>query len=430
MEDKKVLLKVEDLNVKFRVRGRILTAIRGISLDIYEGETIGVVGESGCGKSTLGRVLLQLYPQTAGSTMYYGKTLAEVAPSYMEDTLRHLDKYRQKYKKAQEKAAELNRKVEEIGEDKADFYLLQDRNLARCDEQTCLDHMVKIVGGFFAVDDNDQGRQLILREYEASAKRAQLSARRLELSVELEHRKGSNAGGVEKLEKKIKALDSEIAVQDQQTADLEASLTALRQKYADNPEFAKYEAMRDDGVDLSRLKYKEQRALRKDLQIIFQDPYSSLNPRMTVYDLISAPLEVYRIGTKEERREMVEEILQEVGLDKQYLNRFPHEFSGGQRQRIGIARALILNPEFVVCDEAVSALDVSVRAQVLNLMRNMQQKKNLTYLFISHDLNVVYQLCDSALVMKQGRIVEQGTVDDLFDHPRDPYTRQLLAAAE
>ena len=283
MQHTKKLLSITNLKKYFPVAKasvfqktqQYVRANEDISLDIYEGETIGVVGESGCGKSTLGRVLLQLYPQTAGSTMYYGKTLAEVAPSYMEDTLRHLDKYRQKYKKAQEKAAELNRKVEEIGEDKADFYLLQDRNLARCDEQTCLDHMVKIVGGFFAVDDNDQGRQLILREYEASAKRAQLSARRLELSVELEHRKGSNAGGVEKLEEKIKALDSEIAVQDQQTADVEASLTALRQKYADNPEFAKYEAMRDDGVDLSRLKYKEQRALRKDLQIIFQDPYYS-----------------------------------------------------------------------------------------------------------------------------------------------------------
>lgn len=236
MQHTKKLLSITNLKKYFPVAKssvfqktqQYVRANEDISLDIYEGETIGVVGESGCGKSTLGRVLLQLYPQTAGSTMYYGKTLAEVAPSYMEDTLRHLDKYRQKYKKAQEKAAELNRKVEEIGEDKADFYLLQDRNLARCDEQTCLDHMVKIVGGFFAVDDNDQGRQLILREYEASAKRAQLSARRLELSVELEHRKGSNAGGVEKLEEKIKALDSEIAVQDQQTADVEASLTADR----------------------------------------------------------------------------------------------------------------------------------------------------------------------------------------------------------
>ena len=214
--------------------------------------------------------------------------------------------------------------------------------------------MVKIVGGFFAVDDNDQGRQLILREYEASAKRAQLSARRLELSVELEHRKGSNAGSVEKLEEKIKALDSEIAVQDQQTADVEASLTALRQKkYADNPEFAKYEAMRDDGVDLSRLKYKEQRALRKDLQIIFQDPYSSLNPRFTIGQIIEEGLvthHFYKHGS-EAMRQYIIETMEKCGLQDYMLHRYPHQFSGGQRQRIGIARALALEPKFIVCDE-------------------------------------------------------------------------------
>ena len=168
--------------------------------------------------------------------------------------------------------------------------------------------------------------------------------------------------------------------------------------------------------------------MRRKLQIIFQDPYSSLNPRMTVYDLISAPLEVYKIGTKAERREMVEEILQEVGLDKQYLNRFPHEFSGGQRQRIGIARALILNPEFVVCDEAVSALDVSVRAQVLNLMRNMQQKKNLTYLFISHDLSVVRHISDRIAVMYLGSVAEVAEKAQLYSNPMHPYTKALLSA--
>ena len=183
-----------------------------------------------------------------------------------------------------------------------------------------------------------------------------------------------------------------------------------------------------NGEDILTYDKKKMWEMRRKLQIIFQDPYSSLNPRMTVYDLISAPLEVYKIGTKAERREMVEEILQEVGLDKQYLNRFPHEFSGGQRQRIGIARALILNPEFVVCDEAVSALDVSVRAQVLNLMRNMQQKKNLTYLFISHDLSVVRHISDRIAVMYLGSVAEVAEKAQLYSTPMHPYTKALLSA--
>ena len=183
-----------------------------------------------------------------------------------------------------------------------------------------------------------------------------------------------------------------------------------------------------NGEDILTYDKKKMWEMRRKLQIIFQDPYSSLNPRMTVYDLISAPLEVYKIGTKAERREMVEEILQEVGLDKQYLNRFPHEFSGGQRQRIGIARALILNPEFVVCDEAVSALDVSVRAQVLNLMRNMQQKKNLTYLFISHDLSVVRHISDRIAVMYLGSVAEVAEKAQLYSNPVHPYTKALLSA--
>ena len=183
-----------------------------------------------------------------------------------------------------------------------------------------------------------------------------------------------------------------------------------------------------NGEDILTYDKKKMWEMRRKLQIIFQDPYSSLNPRMTVYDLISAPLEVYKIGTKAERREMVEETLQEVGLDKQYLNRFPHEFSGGQRQRIGIARALILNPEFVVCDEAVSALDVSVRAQVLNLMRNMQQKKNLTYLFISHDLSVVRHISDRIAVMYLGSVAEVAEKAQLYSNPMHPYTKALLSA--
>ena len=183
-----------------------------------------------------------------------------------------------------------------------------------------------------------------------------------------------------------------------------------------------------NGEDIAAYDKKQMWEMRKRMQIIFQDPYSSLNPRMTVYDLVSAPLEVYGIGSAAERKEMVISILNDVGLDKQYLNRFPHEFSGGQRQRIGIARALILNPEFVVCDEAVSALDVSVRAQVLNLMKKMQQKRNLTYLFISHDLSVVRHVSDRVAVMYLGSVVEIADKQDLYGAPLHPYTRALLSA--
>ena len=183
-----------------------------------------------------------------------------------------------------------------------------------------------------------------------------------------------------------------------------------------------------NGEDIAAYDKKQMWEMRKRMQIIFQDPYSSLNPRMTVYDLVSAPLEVYGIGSAAERKEMVISILNDVGLDKQYLNRFPHEFSGGQRQRIGIARALSLNPEFVVCDEAVSALDVSVRAQVLNLMKKMQQKRNLTYLFISHDLSVVRHVSDRVAVMYLGSVVEIADKQDLYGAPLHPYTRALLSA--
>ena len=439
MQHTKKLLSITNLKKYFPVAKtsvfqktqQYVRANEDISLDIYEGETIGVVGESGCGKSTLGRVLLQLYPQTAGATMYYGKTLAELAPSYMEDTLRHVDKYRQKYQKAKQKADELNRKVEEVGEDKADFYLLQDRNLARCDEQTCLDHLVKILGGFFAVDDGNQGRDLILKVYEASAKRAKLVAKRAEIAAEHDHRQASGGNGVEKLEARLKAVDEEIAVEDKNIAQLTSSLDVLRAKYAQDPEFAKYEAMRDDGIDLSRLKYKEQRILRKDLQIIFQDPYSSLNPRFTIGQIIEEGLvthHFYKHGS-ETMRNYIIETMEKCGLQGYMLHRYPHQFSGGQRQRICIARALAVQPKFIVCDECVSALDVSIQSQIINLLQELKEKENLTYMFISHDLSVVRYISDRICVMYLGNVVELADAETIFHDPRHPYTVALLSSS-
>ena len=168
--------------------------------------------------------------------------------------------------------------------------------------------------------------------------------------------------------------------------------------------------------------------LRREIQAIFQDPYSSLNPRMTVGEIVREPLLVHRMGTKAEQVEKVRALLETVGLTGEMLDRYPHEFSGGQRQRIGIARALALDPKLVIADEPVSALDVSVRSQVLNLMVRLQRERNLTYVFISHDLSVVEHVSDTIAIMYLGRIVEKGPVDRIFGHPAHPYTRALIEA--
>lgn len=182
------------------------------------------------------------------------------------------------------------------------------------------------------------------------------------------------------------------------------------------------------GRDVTKLKKGELRRLRREMQIIFQDPYSSLNPRRTVGEIIREPLIIHGIGSRQERDERVRELLEVVGLRPEHMSRYPHEFSGGQRQRIGIARALALNPRFIICDEPVSALDVSIRAQVVNLLQDLQERFGLTYLFIAHDLTLVEYVSDRIAVMYLGRIVELGGSEDICRAPLHPYTEALLSA--
>ncbi len=183
-----------------------------------------------------------------------------------------------------------------------------------------------------------------------------------------------------------------------------------------------------DGVDLLKLKGNELRRMRRRMQIIFQDPYASLNPRMTVGAIIAEPLEVHGVARGKEKEERVQELLRVVGLNPYFVNRYPHEFSGGQRQRIGIARALALNPDLIVCDEPISSLDVSIQAQVVNLLEELQEQFGLTYLFIAHDLSMVRHISDRMAVMYLGKIVELADRDEIYLNPLHPYTQALMSA--
>ena len=419
-----------------------------ITIDINNGETFGLVGESGCGKSTLGRTILQLYSQTAGSTLYYGRTLEDFAPSYVAKTLESAPKMIAHYKKLQQKAAAAAAEVEKAGE-KATFFQHQTKNLTAAEADTAFQNVVKILGGFVALEDPSAGAKVLLQKYRTNVKLSKLNEEIRDLDAEIafheaiaEELKGDQT--VKNAESKIKKeLDKANAVRAQkekmlpqiddlkkQLASDEREIQALKAQYASNAEFQKYEEMLDNGIDLSRLKYSEMRILRKDIQIIFQDPYSSLNPRMTVGQIIGEGLMTHKFfkAGDPKMKEYILNVMEQCGLQGYMLHRYPHQFSGGQRQRICIARALAVKPKFIVCDECVSALDVSIQSQIINLLEELKAKENLTYLFISHDLSVVRYISDRIGVMYLGNMVELGTAEEVFSDPRHPYTVALLSS--
>lgn len=419
-----------------------------ITIDIHSGETFGLVGESGCGKSTLGRTILQLYPQTAGSTLYYGRTLEEFAPSYVAKTLQNAHKMIGAWKKLQAKALAAAEEVDKAG-DAATFFQHQNKNLLAAEAATAFQNVVKIMGGFVALEDPTEGAKVLLKKYQTNVKLAKLNdsirdldgeiafheavAKELEADSTVKNPKPKIKKALKNAEAARNKRNNLLPEREKLNAllrDDEAAVAAVRAKYKDNAQFQEYEKMLDNGIDLSRLKYTEMRLLRKDIQIIFQDPYSSLNPRMTVGQIIGEGLTTHKFfkSGDPKMKEYILDVMEKCGLQGYMLHRYPHQFSGGQRQRICIARALAVKPKFIVCDECVSALDVSIQSQIINLLEELKETDNLTYLFISHDLSVVRYISDRIGVMYLGNMVELGTAEEVFSDPRHPYTVALLSS--
>ena len=423
-KSRKKLIHIENMKQYFPVKKKnmfqkeqlYVKANDGITLDIYEGETVGLVGESGCGKSTLGRAILQLYHQTDGRTIYYGRDVDEIAPAYVEKILKNLNSYKSNLKTLRQKADAVRAEYEKLS-DKEKLYHKDKLRAAEKAANDCFLDIVQLIGGFFVLDDLQIVSELLLNEYHVGVKVR-------ELKDDLKKAKNAdNKDKVQKITNTLKDAENELS-------NARNAIYDLMQKTKSHPDFDKYEVYRDKGINLSRLTVEESRQLRKDLQLIFQDPYSSLNPRMTVGQIIGEGLLAHEYYAKNnaEMQDYILSVMDRCGLAPYFINRYPHQFSGGQRQRIGIARSLALKPKFVVCDEAVSALDVSIQSQVINLLLDLKEQENLTYLFISHDLSVIKYISDRVGVMYLGNLVELADTKELFDHPTHPYTEALLSA--
>ncbi len=445
MENKNVLFKIRGLKQHFplKQRGLAVRAVDGVDVDILQGETLGLVGESGCGKSTFGRVLLQLYRQTDGKTLYYGRNLEELAPSYVKETYTHLAKHKSQLlelKEGYEKATALYEKLKDDTSQEAEVVYTALSNSLEAEKayrNAYLD-IVQLIGGLYVVENLDEIKPLLLDAYEASYEHHRIDEQLKDLALQIaEAQRSYERKPSESKEKRIAALKkseatfkSALEAASAELLEANKNLDLKRKEYEHTPTFEEHEAYRDEGIDLSRLSFNEMRLLRSEMQLIFQDPYSSLNPRMTVGQIIGEGLLAHRFFKQDgpEMQKYVMGVMEECGLAPYMIHRYPHQFSGGQRQRIGIARSLALNPQFIVCDEAVSALDVSIQAQIINLLKELKEKSKLTYLFISHDLAVVKYISDRIGVMYLGNIVELAPAQNIFTRTMHPYTEALLAA--
>lgn len=441
-EEKKVLFKIRNLKKYFPLKkkslfdrgaGEYVHANESISLDIYQGETLGLVGESGCGKSTFGRTLLQIYDQTEGTTLYYGKTIEQTAPAYMADMIKKIPSQFPKYHKELDELNEIYKGLEEADSDEKRAELNEKAMFKRREIEEDYLNMIRIAGGLLASDDLNKVSSMLKEKYDILKQRAAVltSLEEIEQKTQMRSRTWDEYYAYLEKDPKYKELQNQKEAKSKEIEAKDAIIEDFRKTLESKDKFDELEALRDDGIDLSELNNEEMRALRKDLQMIFQDPYGSLDTKMTVGNIIGEGVlghDLFKSRKEKGYNEYIRETMEKCGLAPYFLHRYPHQFSGGQRQRIGIARALALKPSFIVCDEAVSALDVSIQSQIINLLQDLKDENNLTYLFITHDLSVVKYISDRIGVMYLGVLVELCESERIFENPLHPYTSALLRA--
>lgn len=395
-------------------------AVHDVSFDIKKGECFGVVGESGCGKTTTGRSLIRLYNITSGSVYFEGRRTS--AGSRWNEKEIKWTKIRGR------------RKIKELKR-------LQSSEIEKILDTTGLiPEIEKINAELSNIEQEIKELKTIYKDRieqasnigDEEAKALKLEEVNKEYSSEVEIRRVK----LESLSKKLKEYQATVKAAKKKTIDesTKAQIESLKEKYNSEIKSVKNhidEVEKEQLEAIAQIKYDNKhvdKKLMSHMQMIFQDPVDSLDPRMTVEDIIQEGLHIQGQYNKFKNSQKVKDVLIKVGLLPEYASRYPHEFSGGQRQRIGIARALVMNPKFLICDEPISALDVSIRAQIINLLNDLKEEMGLTIMFIAHDLSVVKYFCDRIAVMYYGEIVELATSDELFAHPLHPYTHALLSA--
>jgi peptide/nickel transport system ATP-binding protein len=455
MSERQPLLEARKVKKIFRVnRKQELKALDDVSFVINKGDKFAVVGESGCGKSTLGKVVLQLYEESSGSIIYYGKSIDDLNPNYIVKEINKLSKYQKTANDYYQESLKIDDNIKELKVQQEGYdsegsktevkkYNELDKNIneleykskeARKNSSRQLREGAKICGSLILVKEIEEVKRLYLKaseEVERAFKLRQALYKNKETLVSATDDKKIN---------KIKDENQDLIkkIQECQNNRQEYLLEADNYKgknilpINERAQFTRYQDRLDRhriyGINLTKLNKKEMRQQRRDMQMIFQDPAASLDPRMTIGEAVEEAFIIHTDYDKNARKKLVLELLRQVGLKEEYYYSYPNTLSGGQKQRVGIAKALALKPSFMVLDESVSALDVSVQAQILTLLNELHDQYDLTYFFITHDLGVVKHFCDRIMVMYLGNNFEYGSSEKIFKNPLHPYTQSLLAS--